>query len=189
MTWYERTSRVNGQTKEQLTPQIAAMLKGQKAERRSAPISPGWRQRYAAKIVSSRRASTSPSTTTPPRAGEAPITIVEFSDYQCPYCSRAEATVQDVPEEVRRQDPAGLRDYPLSFHQNAQVAAEASECAKDQGKYLEMHSRCSRNQAKLAEADLIEDRRRSRARQGQIQELYRFREKEGRSPERLPGWA
>ncbi len=84
----------------------------------------------------------------------APITIVEFSDFQCPYCVRAEQTVKDLlaayPDKVR----LFYRDYPLPFHGDAQKAAEAAHCAQDQGKYWEMHDKLFANQQKLAVSDL-----------------------------------
>jgi protein-disulfide isomerase len=71
----------------------------------------------------------------------APITIVEFSDFQCPYCIRAEETVKQVlaayPDKVRLV----YRDFPLPMHPLAPKAAQASQCALDQGKYWELHGK------------------------------------------------
>ena len=65
----------------------------------------------------------------------APITIVAFSDYECPYCKRAEETVEQViaayPDKIRYYH----RDFPLEFHANARPAAEAARCANAQGKF------------------------------------------------------
>ncbi len=84
----------------------------------------------------------------------APVTIVEFSDFQCPFCVKAEGTVKDLltayPEKIRLV----YRDFPLPFHKNAQKAAEASHCAADQGKYWEMHDKLFSSQEKLALGDL-----------------------------------
>ena len=73
---------------------------------------------------------------------DAPVTIVEFSDYECPFCARY--VVQTYPQIVEKYIDTGkvkyiFRDFPLSFHQQAQKAAEAAECAGEQGKYYEMH--------------------------------------------------
>ncbi len=156
--WYEANkTRVNGQTKEQLAPQVTAMLKGQKAGEAQRTYLAGLRQKYGAKIVMEPpRIDVALDDDAAKGPDKAPVTIVEFSDYQCPYCSRAEATVQDVVKKYGDKIRLVYRDYPLSFHQNAQVAAEASECAKDQGKFWEMHGAMFANQAKLAAADLIE---------------------------------
>jgi protein-disulfide isomerase len=66
---------------------------------------------------------------------DAPITIIAFSDYECPYCKRAEETVEQViaayPNKIRYYH----RDFPLDFHANARPAAEAARCANAQGKF------------------------------------------------------
>ena len=75
---------------------------------------------------------------------DAPVTIVEFSDYQCPFCARFHT--QTFGELKKQYIDTGkvkfiYRDFPLSFHPYAQKAAEAAECAGKQGKYWEMHSK------------------------------------------------
>jgi len=80
---------------------------------------------------------------------KAPIVIVEFSDFECPYCGRAEGTVAEVlrayPDKIR----VVYRDFPLPMHQSAPKAAEAAHCAGDQGKYWDMHSKLFANQRAL----------------------------------------
>ncbi|MBT4121092.1 MAG: thioredoxin domain-containing protein [Candidatus Magasanikbacteria bacterium] len=70
---------------------------------------------------------------------DAPITIVEFSDFECPYCARFVPTVEQVLANYGDDVRFTFRHFPLSFHQQAQKAAEAFECAKEQGKAFEMH--------------------------------------------------
>jgi protein-disulfide isomerase len=73
---------------------------------------------------------------------DAPITIIEFSDYECPFCARFYVqTLSLIDEEYIKTGKVNLvyRDFPLSIHPNAQKAAEAAECAGEQGKYYEMH--------------------------------------------------
>lgn len=84
----------------------------------------------------------------------APITIVEFSDFECPYCSKAEEVVNKVMDAYKGKIRLVYRDYPLPFHANAQKASEAALCAGDQGKYWEMHAKLFANQQALAMADL-----------------------------------
>ena len=72
----------------------------------------------------------------------APITIIESSDFECPFCERFYS--QTLPLIKKNYIDTGkaklvYRDFPLSFHPNAQKAAEAAECAGEQGKYYEMH--------------------------------------------------
>jgi len=81
---------------------------------------------------------------------DAPITIVEFSDYQCPYCWRWHVQVYDAlmeayPDKIRFV----YRNFPLSFHQNALPAAEAALCAGDQNAYWEFHDALFANQESL----------------------------------------
>ena len=67
----------------------------------------------------------------------APITLVEFSDFQCPYCKKFHPTMQKLIEEYNGQVRWIYRHFPLAFHKNAQKSAEAAECAGDQGKFWE----------------------------------------------------
>jgi len=69
----------------------------------------------------------------------AKVTLVEYSDFECPFCLRHQDTlnqiINDYPNDVRLV----YRHFPLSFHPEAQKASEASECASKQGKFWEMH--------------------------------------------------
>jgi len=71
----------------------------------------------------------------------APVTIVEFSDFECPYCVRAEATVKQVLDAYGDKVRLVYRDFPLPNHTRAGKAAEAAHCAGDQTKYWEMHEK------------------------------------------------
>ncbi len=84
----------------------------------------------------------------------APITIVEFSDYECPFCVRAEPTVKDLLAKYPGKIKLVYRDYPLPMHPRAPKAAEAAHCAGDQGKYWEMHDKLFSPGTKLEVADL-----------------------------------
>jgi protein-disulfide isomerase len=73
---------------------------------------------------------------------DSPIHIVEFSDFQCPYCRAEETTVKEVLAKYAGRVLFSYRDFPLSnIHPEAQLAAEASRCAAEQGKYWEYHDR------------------------------------------------
>ena len=85
---------------------------------------------------SSRSASRWPPTV-PPRAPRTrPITIVEFSDFQCPFCSRVIPTLKQVEEKYGDKVRVVFRQYPLPFHQNAQKAAEAVALRQRPGQVL-----------------------------------------------------
>jgi len=88
---------------------------------------------------------------------DAPVTIIEFSDYECAFCGRYSAqTYHEIIEKYVDTGKAKyvFRDFPLGFHQNAQKAAEASECADDQGKFWEYHDILFLNQGALSINDL-----------------------------------
>jgi protein-disulfide isomerase len=85
---------------------------------------------------------------------DAPVTIVEFSEFQCPFCRRVLPTVREIEERYRGRVRLVFRHYPLARHANAPKAAEAAECAHDQGRFWEMHDRLFENAERLAVSDL-----------------------------------
>lgn len=85
---------------------------------------------------------------------DAKVTIVEFSDFECPFCSRAKATVDKVTEKFNGKVKLVFRQFPLSFHSHARKAAEASLCANAQGKFWEYHDALFAEQSKLDVPDL-----------------------------------
>jgi protein-disulfide isomerase len=79
----------------------------------------------------------------------APVTIVEFSDFQCPFCSRVIPSLNQVKEKYGDKVRIVFRQYPLPMHPQAQKAAEASLCANDQGKFWQLHDAMFANQQAL----------------------------------------
>jgi len=89
-------------------------------------------------------------------SADAPVTIIEFSDFQCPFCNRIEHALNEVLAKYPGKVKLTYRDFPLSqIHPNAKIAAEASRCALDQGKYWQMHDAMFADQSKLDEAALV----------------------------------
>lgn len=84
----------------------------------------------------------------------APVQIVEFSDYQCPYCGRVEPTIKQIEQKYAGKVRIAFRNYPLPFHQHAQLAAEAAMAANAQGKFWQMHDKMFANQTALTRSDL-----------------------------------
>jgi len=92
------------------------------------------------------------------RAGpdDAPVTLVEYGDYECPHCGRAHPIVREVQRRLGKGLRLVFRNFPLAeIHPHAQHAAEAAEAAAEQGKFWEMHDMLFEHQAHLADTDLI----------------------------------
>jgi len=85
-------------------------------------------------------------------AREAAVTVVLFSDFQCPFCSRVEPTLAQLQKEYPKDVRVVWKHQPLPFHPQAMPAALASEAAREQGKFWEMHGRMFQNQGALGPA-------------------------------------
>jgi protein-disulfide isomerase len=85
-------------------------------------------------------------------AKDAPVTIVQWSDFQCPFCSRVEPTISKVMDEYKGKVRVVWRDLPLPFHPNAMPAAIAARAAGEQGKFWEMHDKIFADQAHMDRA-------------------------------------
>ena len=85
----------------------------------------------------------------------APVTLVEFSDFQCPYCARVGPALTRVEEVYGDQVRIVFKDFPLlQIHNNAAKAAEAGSCANEQGKFWALHDKMFENQSKLSVAEI-----------------------------------
>jgi protein-disulfide isomerase len=86
---------------------------------------------------------------------DAPVVLIEFSDYQCPFCKRAEPTVLEILQKYPTQVRLVYRHMPLDgLHPRARAAAIAAVCAENQGKFWEYHDLLFANQQALSDADL-----------------------------------
>lgn len=88
-------------------------------------------------------------------AENAKVTVIEFSDFQCPFCKKGAATMADVFKKYSTKIKYTFRDYPLPFHDRAKFAANAARCASDQGKFWEFHDKLFADQSKLSDDDFI----------------------------------
>ncbi|HTW73465.1 MAG TPA: thioredoxin domain-containing protein [Steroidobacteraceae bacterium] len=89
-------------------------------------------------------------------SADAPVTIIEFGDFQCPYCREAEATLKVVLAKYPREVRLVFRELPLTqLHPDAMVAAEAGICADQQGKFWPMHDAMYANQSALSLEGLL----------------------------------
>ncbi|MFV0388963.1 MAG: DsbA family protein [Pyrinomonadaceae bacterium] len=86
----------------------------------------------------------------------APIELVEYGDYQCPYCGKASSIVAAIQKALGDKLKFAFRNFPLSqIHEHALKAAIAAEAAAKQGKYWEMHEVLFENQTSLDDASLV----------------------------------
>lgn len=86
----------------------------------------------------------------------APVTIVEFSDFQCPYCARVTPTLDQILERFPEKVRIVFRHLPLPFHGQAKLAAQAAVCAERQGLFWEYHDQLFANQGALQRPQLID---------------------------------
>ena len=147
--WYEENKdRISGRSYETVSLQIREYLAGsQTQEARTEFV-----KRFEGDVsyfVGPYRANieTDGSPATGPE--NAPVTLVEFSDFECPYCGQFVSTMDRVKSEYGDRVRIVFRQFPLSIHPNAPKAAEASLCANDQGKFWEMHDLMFQNQRTL----------------------------------------
>jgi protein-disulfide isomerase len=86
---------------------------------------------------------------------DAPVTLVEYADYQCPYCGAAHPIVQEVQARMGNRLRFVFRNFPISTsHPRAEQAAEAAEAAAAQGRFWPMHDVIFENQKRLGDCDL-----------------------------------
>ena len=90
-------------------------------------------------------------------AADAPVTLVEYGDYECPHCGRAYPIVKEIQERLGNQLRFVFRNFPLAeLHPHAQHAAEAAEAAAAQGHFWEMHDALFEHQRALDDAHLVQ---------------------------------
>jgi protein-disulfide isomerase len=129
---------------------FAALMKGQ-GKGLGAPAAPAAAPRIP---IGSDVYKIMPGTAPTTGAQEPKITLIEFSDFQCPYCSRAKGTVEELLKIYKDTLQVTFRHFPLPFHNNATGAAIAAAAAGEQGKFWQMHDKLFANQQALAAADL-----------------------------------
>jgi protein-disulfide isomerase len=86
---------------------------------------------------------------------DAPVTLIEYGDYECPYCGKAYPAVRRIQKKLGDKVRFVFRNFPLNtIHEHASQAAQAAEAAAAQGKFWEMHDLLYANQENLADVDL-----------------------------------
>jgi protein-disulfide isomerase len=154
--FYEENKARIKQPLEQIAPRIKDYLSNQQRAGLENALLEKLRDKYQPKILlEPTRADVSIAGAPAKGPDNAPVTIVEFSDFQCPFCSRVEPTIAEALKVYGDQIKFVFRQFPLtSIHPFAQKAAEASLCADEQGKFWALHDAMFGNQSKLGVPDL-----------------------------------
>ena len=121
-------------------PQVVAELKQQ--EEQNKPLDPA----KQALIAASSASEFGPA--------DAKVVVVEFSDFECPYCSRVLPVTKALKEKYAGKVRFVFRHFPLDFHKDAHLASQASLAAADQGKFWEFHDKLFANQKAISRPDL-----------------------------------
>jgi len=153
----QNQARLQGQTLEQVQGQIHAYLQGQSmATARNAYFTQLRARAGAIKLaLDPPRVEVAIAANDPIQGpASAKVTIIEFSDFQCPYCARMGPTLEKIRQTYPEQVRIAFRDFPLPMHPQAVPAAEAAQCANEQGKFWEYHDKLFAGQHQLTPDDL-----------------------------------
>ena len=162
-TWYqENRARIGNRTLEQVRPQIVNYLREQRRKNAMSKLEERLDRDFQVKLHYEPYRLTFNNTGAPTSGRpDATVTLVEFSDFQCPYCQGFVQTLKRIEKEYGEKVLIVYRQYPIpSLHPNAFKAAEASLCANEQGKFWELHDVMFAEQQQLSVSDLKEKARR-----------------------------
>ena len=156
--WYEgNKDRVGGRPLETISVQIQQFLV--ESQRQKARYDFGKeleKGKEIAYFVGPYRANVEAEGAPTMGPADAPITLVEFSDFECPYCSQFVTTLEEVQAKYGDRVRLVFRHFPLSMHPSAPKAAEASMCANEQDRFWQMHDSMFGDQRQLGVPDLKE---------------------------------
>ena len=155
--WYQANqSRVQGAPLDQVRQPIRAFLTQQRMQDAREQYVGTLKAKTSVRVMLDPPRQTVKMVSTSPSRGraDAPIEMIEFSDFQCPFCERVNPTVTQVLNTYGDRIHFIYREYPLPNHPNARPASEAAQCANEQGKFWPYHDRLFANQQKLSASDL-----------------------------------
>ena len=150
--FYEQNKdRAQGRTLDQLRGEIKPYLEVRRKAQARAMLVEELRSKNAVRVSLEPPRYTVPTSAGDPVRGNAaaPVTIVEFSDFQCPFCARVNPTLDRIRQTYGDRVKIVFKDYPLPNHPQAPKAAEAARCAGEQQKFWEMHDAMFANQRAL----------------------------------------
>jgi predicted DsbA family dithiol-disulfide isomerase len=140
-TWYQQNlARLGGRSLDELRPQIMRFLQDQRREQVLKTLTDGLaEEREVVFLLEPFRVTFDDEGSPTLGPDGAPVTLVEFSDFECPYCERFAGTLHQLEENFGDKLRIVYRQFPLNIHPNAFKAAEASLCAHAQGEFWQMH--------------------------------------------------
>lgn len=152
--FYEQNKdRAQGRTLDQLRGEIKPYLEARRRAQARAMLIEDLKAKSGAtvKVMLEPPRYTVPTSASDPVRGNAaaPVTIIEFSDFQCPFCQRVNPTLDRIRQTYGDRVKIVFKDYPLPNHPQAPKAAEAARCAAEQNKFWEMHDAMFANQRAL----------------------------------------
>lgn len=157
-TVYEQyKAQLRGQTREQAGPQIEKFMRDRDTGLRREAFRRELLDKAGVKVALEAPRTEVPVPANAPTMGpaNAPVTIVAFTDYQCPYCHRAQTTLDQILTQYAGKIRLVHRDFPLDGHPQAFPAARAAWCAGEQGKFWEYYKSLMSVSGDMAEADLL----------------------------------
>lgn len=138
----DNQDQLGGQSFDDVKEKLVEYLKGRGAQARYNAYVAELKKKYPTKIALRPPTVDVALGDLPPMGpADAKVTIVEFSDYECPFCKRAESSVEEVRKAYGDKVRIAYRNYPLPFHANARPAANAALCANEQGKFWDYHDK------------------------------------------------
>jgi protein-disulfide isomerase len=150
--------RVRGQAKAMVVPQIRHMLEQDATDARAREFQRELEARARLRVLLEPPRVDIPIPAMAPSLGpaDAKVTIVEFTDYQCPFCHRAQQTVERLLDRYQGRIRLVYRDLPLDMHTRAFAAARATRCANEQNRFWDLHRNLLENPGSFSDDDFKE---------------------------------
>jgi protein-disulfide isomerase len=154
--WYQgNAQRVQGATLDQVRAPIQSLLTQERVQGARAAYLETLKAKTPVRVMIEPPRTTVSAGTSPAKGqASAPIELIEFADFQCPYCLAASPTVKRVLDTYGDRIRFVYRNYPLANHPQARPAAEAAQCANEQGQFWPYHDRLFGEPGKLSDGDL-----------------------------------
>ena len=154
--WYQgNQQRVQGATLDQVRAPIQSMLTQQRTQlARDAYVGTLKAKTPTRVMIQPPRVMVTAGTSPVKGSASAPIELIEFADFECPFCLQASPTVKRVLDTYGDSIRFAYRNFPLQNHPHAKPAAEAAQCANEQGQFWAFHDRLFAEPGKLSDAEL-----------------------------------